>query len=73
MTGSPLEDYERARHVRQRLLDAAWSDLLRTLTLRRPVSVNHIAPVVLFADPVLIEMITPDRGRELLATPRGQS
>ncbi|MGW1159432.1 hypothetical protein ACWD48_14635 [Streptomyces sp. NPDC002519] len=32
---------------------------------------DHIAPISLFADPVLAQLITPDRGREILATPRG--
>jgi hypothetical protein len=35
------------------------------------VSEDHIAPVVLFADPVLAEMLTPERGREILSMRRG--
>ncbi|WP_405878384.1 hypothetical protein OG762_06790 [Streptomyces sp. NBC_01136] len=41
------------------------------LRLWRPVCEDHIAPISLFADPVLAQLITPDRGREILATPRG--
>jgi hypothetical protein len=37
----------------------------------RPISDNHLAPVILFTDPLLAQMITPDRGRELLQIPRG--
>lgn len=37
----------------------------------RPVSDCHIAPVVLFTEPLLAEMITPAYGRALLETPRG--
>jgi hypothetical protein len=53
------------------LLDAAWPRLKAAMSTWRPVSDCHIAPVVLFTDPLLTEMITPERGRELLRTPRG--
>lgn len=36
----------------------------------RPRTADHIAPVALLADPVLAAVITPERGRELLMTPR---
>jgi len=59
------------QEARQRLIDEAWPELLAAMRFWRPVSENHIAPVVLFADPVLAKMITPERGREILAMPRG--
>jgi hypothetical protein len=62
---------QRAGVERRRLIDTAWPPLREAMTLWRPVGANHIAPVVLFADPVLAETITPDRGRKILSTPRG--
>jgi hypothetical protein len=32
---------------------------------------NHIAPVVLFTEPLLTELLTPAYGRALLQVPRG--
>ncbi|HET8659968.1 MAG TPA: SMI1/KNR4 family protein [Micromonosporaceae bacterium] len=65
-------------HIRQQRdphwqarLDAAWPELRAAIALWRPVDDNHIAPVVLFAEPILAQIITPERGREILATPRG--
>jgi hypothetical protein len=49
----------------------AWPELRAALRLWRPVSDDHVAPISLFADPVLAELITPSRGREILSTPRG--
>jgi SMI1 / KNR4 family (SUKH-1) len=60
------------QQARWRLTDAAWPELRDTIGLWRPVTEDHIAPVVLFADPVLAEMLTRERGREILATPRGR-
>lgn len=57
--------------VRAALFEAAWPDLLAAMRLWRPLSEDHLAPVVLLAHPVLAELITPERGRELLSTPRG--
>ncbi|MGW4981827.1 hypothetical protein [Streptomyces mirabilis] len=34
-----------------------------------PIGPEHLAPVGLRADPLLGPLITPERGRELLATP----
>src|SRR6266545_1479361 len=60
----------RAEEIRRRLTDAAWPELRQAIRLWRPVSEDHIAPVVLFADPVLAEMLTPERGREILSMRR---
>jgi hypothetical protein len=38
----------------------------------RPRSADHIAPVVLLADPTIASVITPEDGRELLSQPRGE-
>jgi hypothetical protein len=51
--------------------DAAWPALREAIGLWQPVSEDHIAPVVLFADPALAELITADRGREILSMRRG--
>ncbi|MHA6761888.1 SMI1/KNR4 family protein [Streptacidiphilus sp. PAMC 29251] len=56
--------------VRASLCDDAWPDLLAALRLWRPVDEDHIAPVSLLADPVLAQLITPDRGRQILTIPR---
>ncbi|TDD81459.1 SMI1/KNR4 family protein [Actinomadura rubrisoli] len=69
--GPSGEEREGAEWQAERALDAAWPELREALRLWRPVSEHHIAPIVLFADPRLAQMITPERGREILATPRG--
>lgn len=50
--------------------DAAWHTLRAALPDWRPIGPEHLAPVGLCADPLLGPLITPERGRELLATPR---
>ncbi|MFJ9952338.1 SMI1/KNR4 family protein [Kitasatospora sp. NPDC091207] len=50
--------------------DAAWDTLLTALPRWEPLGPDHLAPVGLLADSLLGPMITPERGRELLATPR---
>lgn len=71
------EDFDRAiRTVLDGLspdqdLDRAWPAVRDALRLWRPVSEHHIAPVVLLADPLLAKMIDRERGREILAMPRG--
>ncbi|MEU9155620.1 SMI1/KNR4 family protein [Streptomyces sp. NPDC048417] len=50
--------------------DAAWHTLRAALPEWRPLSADHLAPIGLCADPLLGPLITPERGRELLATPR---
>ncbi|MFF4798881.1 SMI1/KNR4 family protein [Streptomyces sp. NPDC001351] len=59
------------REARADLCAEAWPELRAALRLWHPVCEDHIAPISLFADPVLAQLITPDRGREILATPRG--
>ncbi|WP_439678841.1 hypothetical protein [Embleya sp. MST-111070] len=59
------------RIARAALCDEAWPRLRAALRLWRPVCEDHIAPISLLADPVLAELITPARGREILAMPRG--
>jgi hypothetical protein len=70
VTAVPGFDAEQ-RAAARRALDGAWPGLRDAIGLWRPLSDHHIAPVVLLADPVLREMITPERGREILATARG--
>ncbi|MGK3207315.1 SMI1/KNR4 family protein [Amycolatopsis sp. MEPSY49] len=50
--------------------DALWTAVRAALPHWRPRTPDHIAPVALLADPVLAAAITPERGRELLTTPR---
>ncbi|MFI0242630.1 SMI1/KNR4 family protein [Streptomyces sp. NPDC016845] len=50
--------------------DAAWRLLRESLALWEPSGPLLLAPLGLLADPVLGPLITPERGREILATPR---
>ncbi|MFF4836631.1 SMI1/KNR4 family protein [Streptomyces sp. NPDC001315] len=50
--------------------DAAWRVLRDALPLWEAPGPLLIAPIGLLADPVLGALITPERGREILATPR---
>lgn len=67
----PLADPYAVREARAELCAAAWPDLLAAVPLWRPLTQDHIAPIALLADPVLAELITPSRGRHILATARG--
>ncbi|MGV9703071.1 SMI1/KNR4 family protein [Streptomyces sp. NPDC003483] len=67
----PMSDPAKVRTARAGLCDEVWPELRAALRLWHPVCEDHIAPISLFADPVLAQLITPDRGREILATPRG--
>ena len=51
--------------------DALWQAVRAALAQWRPRTVDHLAPVTLLTDPVLAAVLTPERGRELLAQPRG--
>jgi hypothetical protein len=51
--------------------DALWEAVRSALPRWRPRSVDHIAPVVLLADPAIAAAFTPARGRELLSQRRG--
>ncbi|MDP4507782.1 SMI1/KNR4 family protein [Nonomuraea turcica] len=48
-----------------------WPLLREALTVWRPMSEDHIAPIALLADPEVAALITPERGREILSTRRG--
>ncbi|MFD3454106.1 SMI1/KNR4 family protein [Streptomyces sp. NPDC058691] len=50
--------------------DAAWRTLRAALPDWEPTGPDLLAPLGLLADPILGPLITPERGRELLATPR---
>ncbi|NUS85562.1 MAG: SMI1/KNR4 family protein [Streptomyces sp.] len=50
--------------------DAAWRTLRAALPEWLPLGPDHLAPVGLCADPLIGPLLTPERGRELLATPR---
>jgi hypothetical protein len=51
--------------------DGAWRTLRDALPLWEPLGPDHLAPLGWLADPVLGSLFTPERGRELLSTPRG--
>ncbi|QOV40347.1 SMI1/KNR4 family protein [Streptomyces ferrugineus] len=66
------EAVERAREsARWGDTDGAWRTLLDALPLWEPLGPDHLAPLGWLADPVLGSLLTPERGRELLSTPRG--
>jgi hypothetical protein len=71
------DDFDRAIHAVLDDLaagqdpDRAWPAVRDALRLWRPLSEHHVAPVVLLADPLLAAVIDRERGREILATPRG--
>ncbi|MFE9663187.1 SMI1/KNR4 family protein [Streptomyces sp. NPDC005955] len=50
----------------------AWRLLRAALPHWRPLGPDHVAPLGLLADPVLGPVITQERGRLLLALPRGE-
>ncbi|WP_329166381.1 SMI1/KNR4 family protein [Streptomyces sp. NBC_01267] len=53
--------------------DAAWRTVLAALPQWRPLGPCHLAPIGLLADALLGPLLTPERGRELLAAPRGEA
>ncbi|MFE6865626.1 SMI1/KNR4 family protein [Kitasatospora sp. NPDC057692] len=68
------EAVERAREqARWGGTDAAWRTLRAALPRWTPAGPDHLAPVGLLADPLLGPLLTAERGRELLAVPRGLS
>ncbi|MEU7579915.1 SMI1/KNR4 family protein [Streptomyces sp. NPDC041068] len=67
------EAVDRAREqARWGETDAAWRTLLTGLPQWQPLGVDHLAPVGLTADPLLGPLLTQERTRALLATPRGE-
>ncbi|PJE95880.1 cell wall assembly protein [Streptomyces carminius] len=66
------EAVERARElVRWGDTDGAWRTLRDALPLWEPLGPDHLAPLGWVADPLLGPLLTPERGRVLLSTPRG--
>ncbi|MEE1942914.1 SMI1/KNR4 family protein [Streptomyces sp. TRM 70361] len=66
------EAVERARELaRWGDADGAWRALRDALPLWEPLGPDHLAPLGWVADPLLGPLLTPERGRELLSTPRG--
>ncbi|MFE2293808.1 SMI1/KNR4 family protein [Streptomyces sp. NPDC059452] len=66
------EAVERARGLaRWGDTDGAWRTLMDALPLWEPLGPDHLAPLGWVADPVLGPLLTPERGHELLSTPRG--
>ncbi|MGI5429088.1 SMI1/KNR4 family protein [Streptomyces sp. CA-179760] len=51
--------------------DGAWRTLVDALPLWEALGPDHQASLGWVADPVLGPLLTPERGRELLSTPRG--
>ncbi|MEE1769308.1 SMI1/KNR4 family protein [Streptomyces sp. JV185] len=63
---------ERARELaRWGNADGAWRTLMDALPVWQPLGPDHLAPLGWVADPLLGPLLTPERGRELLSTPRG--
>ncbi|WP_339127918.1 SMI1/KNR4 family protein [Streptomyces sp. f51] len=65
------EAVERARELaRWGEGDEAWRTLRNALPLWEPLGPDHLAPLGWVGDPLLGPLLTPERGRELLSTPR---
>ncbi|AXG77477.1 SMI1/KNR4 family protein [Streptomyces paludis] len=58
--------------ARRGATDAAWHTLAAALADWEPYGPEQLAPVGLLADPLLGPVITPERGRYVLETPRGE-
>ncbi|MEW2493483.1 SMI1/KNR4 family protein [Streptomyces nodosus] len=70
-SGAFGEAVERARGLaRWGDTDGAWQTLRDAVPLWEPLGPDHLAPLGWVADPVLGPLLTPERGRELLSTPR---
>ncbi|MFJ4368927.1 SMI1/KNR4 family protein [Streptomyces chartreusis] len=66
------EAVERARELaRWGDTDGAWRTLREALPLWEPLGPDHLAPLGWLADPLLGPLLTPERGREVLSTPKG--
>lgn len=61
---------EAREHARWGETDRAWRILRAALPDWRPTQPDLLLPLGLVGDPLLGPLITPERGRELLATPR---
>lgn len=51
--------------------DGAWRTVEAALADWEPYETDHVAPIGLLADPLLGPIVTPERGRRILSTPRG--
>lgn len=71
--GGPFgEAVDRARELaRWGDTDGAWRTLRDAVPLWEPLGPDHLAPLGWVADPLLGPLLTAERGRELLSTPRG--
>lgn len=70
-TGPFGEAVEQARELaRWGDTDGAWWKLTAALPLWEQLGPDHLAPLGWVADPVLGPLLTPERGRQLLSTPR---
>ncbi|MDT0541766.1 MULTISPECIES: hypothetical protein [Streptomyces] len=58
--------------ARQGDTDEAWTVIETALPHWHSDSPHRIAPVILLTDPVLSDLITPDRARRIVTTPRGE-
>ncbi|MFG3438460.1 SMI1/KNR4 family protein [Nonomuraea sp. NPDC047897] len=67
--GNP--EFDVAAHAALDAGEDAWPRLRDALVHWRPLHEDHLAPIALLADPRAARLITPERGRDLLATPRG--
>ncbi|MFI7233225.1 SMI1/KNR4 family protein [Nonomuraea angiospora] len=67
--GNP--EFDAAAHAALDAGGEAWPRLRDALVHWRPLHEDHLAPIALLADPRAARLITPERGRELLATRRG--
>ncbi|MGW0801561.1 SMI1/KNR4 family protein [Nonomuraea sp. NPDC002799] len=67
--GNP--EFDEAAHAALDAGEDAWPRLRDALGHWRPLHEDHLAPIALLADPRAARLITPERGRELLATSRG--
>ncbi|MFJ4919368.1 SMI1/KNR4 family protein [Streptomyces sp. NPDC088725] len=52
--------------------DAAWRTMAAAVGGWEPYGSGHVAPIGLLADPILGGVITPERGRYILETPRAE-
>ncbi|WP_066950556.1 SMI1/KNR4 family protein [Streptomyces lushanensis] len=59
-------------HARWGDTDAAWETIADAVADWEPHGGEHIAPLGLLADPLLGPVITSERGRYILETPRGE-
>lgn len=61
------------QQLRSGLADHAWQTVHDALPGWRSDSPHRVAPVILLTDPHLRHLITPDRARTIVTTPRGRN